>query len=53
MGFPRNSSKKERIKRVLQKAGIIDMGGYRARRQSREYWLTARTLEILDEERHG
>lgn len=53
MGFPKNSSKKERIKRVLQKAGIIEMGGYRSKRQSREYWLTARTLDILDEERHG
>ena len=51
MGFPSSSPKRERIKKVLQKAGVIDAGSYQSKRQSREYWLTTMALEILDEER--
>ena len=51
MGFPRSSPKKERIKRMLVKAGIIEIGSYASRELSREYGLTSMAVGMLDEDR--
>ena len=51
MGFPTSSTKKERIKKALVKAGVLHLGDYRAKSKSRLYSLSRETLELLDEAR--
>ncbi len=51
MGFPAGSKKKERIKAVMQKAKIIQIGDYRALSLSRSYSLTEEVLRVLDDAR--
>jgi hypothetical protein len=53
MGFPTSSTKKERIKKALVKAGVLHLGDYRAKSKSRLYCLSREALEVLDQVREG
>ena len=52
MGFSQKTCRRQAVKKVLFKAGILHEGDYQAQRKSRQYSLGKEVISLLDQDRH-
>jgi hypothetical protein len=51
MGFPDKTANRQRLKKIMVKAGVLYEGDYQAQRQSRLYCLSKEVIATLDQDR--